>query len=189
MTSWVDAEDALRAWVVAATSLLDASVVFGEQNGTRPPTGPQIIITLGNVNSLGVDEYVQVEEDIGAHTVDFEARGVREVMVQFRAYSPDATGDSTARALLSQVQLRSSFDSIRQALNNAGLGLLELGEVQNLPRVVNAGWESQANLECRFCVVQTATETIPYIELVNGDGKVSSPGSNDLDVPFSAELA
>lgn len=184
MTTWTAVEDAIRAWVKGASGLSDGQVIFGEQDGVHP-AAPWITISLGDVIGRGVDELRTTAVDTGAKSVTQTASAHGFLPVQLRCYSADATGENTARAILAKVKLALALETYRVPINDAGLGLQRQGTVQALPRVVNAGWESQAILELEFFVVQTASETIPYIAHVNGEGTLE-PG--DVDLPFTADL-
>lgn len=184
-------EEALQAFVVAATGLGDSRVIFSEQNGVAPASDGQAAVTIAVGDALiqGVDAVDIAFVDTVARTVTQEARGQRELTITFRGYSPDVTGDATAAALLEKLPLQAAFDDARGALNDAGLGLNQLGTVQSLPRIVNAGWESQAILEWRCCVLVTAQQTVPYIAQVNGTGTIADADGTPLPpVPFSATL-
>lgn len=185
MTSWVPAQNALLAWVRAATGLDDQHVYLGEQDGMAALPGARVYVSIWDSVGQGVDGQAQTAVDTVAKTVDLTSTGQRRVTVQFRCESPDATDDTSARALLERVQLWASMSTVRPAINAAGLGLLDIGTVRNMPKVMNAGWESHAILESSFCVIQTATETVPYIETVNGEGTFTNPGSSDVEIDFS----
>lgn len=189
MTSWTAVEDAIRAWVVAATGLTGDRVIFGEQDGTAPTPGvnPSVVVSLGNTNEYSSEPGVESVNTI-AQTVTFRTISTLGIKATFKAFSKKATGELTARALLVKVQQYSSLDSILFSLNQAGLGLLKYSDVQNAPKIVNASWESQASFEVHFCAMATASETIPYIAHVRGEGTVESPGGADVDVPIEVDL-
>lgn len=175
------------AWVRAATGLSDQKVYLGEQNALAGVPGPLVTISLWDTKADGVDGVQQDNTNTTAKTVDLTVYGQRRLHVTFRAYSPSAFGDQTARALLAMVQLYAGFPDVRSAINAAGLGLLEPGTIHAVPKVMNSGFESQAVLEMSFCVIQTATVTVPYIETVNGEGTISNPGRADVVVDFTLD--
>lgn len=187
MTSWTPLENALHAFAVAASDLAAERITWGEQDAPAPAGDgqPALTISIGDGVLKTID---QVTENVGAETLDLVAVATREHVVTWRAYSSQATGDQTGRAILELLQLRTAWEDLRDALSDAGIGLLSEGDVQALPRVVNAKWESQAVLEWRICVLQTAAQTIPYIAHVNGEGTVANPGGTPLTVPIDVDL-
>lgn len=189
MTSWTPLENALHAFGVAASGLAAGRVTWGEQNGPAPAAdgSPAITLTLGDGDLKGID---QLPENVNVtdQTVELTSVATREHVLTWRAYSPNATGDLTAKAILEQLQIRCSWEDLRDALSDVGIGILDEGDVQALPRVVNARWESQAILEWRICVLQTASQTVPYIAHVNGSGTVANPGGTPVTVPIDVDL-
>ena len=184
-------ETALQAYVVAATGLDDSRVIFSEQHGNAPPADgqPAVTVCIGDAKVQGVDYATQVAENDTTKTLTVEARGQRELLVTFRGFSPNAYGDQTAAALLDTLSIQAAFDGARDDLNASGIGLNQLGTVQSIPKVVSAGWESQAILEWRCCLLVTAQQTVPYIAHVNGTGTVLDPaGDVAATIPFSVDL-
>lgn len=191
MTSWTPVEQAIISWVRQATGLDDQSVIIAEQNGLSPAATKACAVTikLGDSRAIGVDSQEQVAVDTVGRNITMQATGSREMIVEMRGFGSSVTGDTSARALLELVRSWAPFDSVRDVLNAAGLGLLDLGTVQHLPKVVNAGWESQAFFEARFCVLVTPQQTVPYIAKVNGELEITSvDGETTEEVPFTATL-
>ncbi len=52
----------------------------------------------------------------------------------------------------------------------AGLGLLDVGDVRNIPEIKGTKFEARAVLEPRFYVLDTVTESTGYIKTVNLTG-------------------
>jgi hypothetical protein len=188
LSTWTEIEDAVRTWAVEATGLPGTRIIFGEQDGESPADhGPAIEVTVGDMQMYGDEPGVDTVNETNK-TVSFRNIGTYRLTVTFKAQSPYAFGDQSARALLTKMQTYIGLDGPRFELNQAGLGLLTFTAVQNLPKVVNAHWESQALFEAWFCVMVTASETIPYIAHVNGQGEVAVPGGSDVDVPIDVDL-
>lgn len=187
MTDWVPVEKALIAWVRAATGLDDQHVFLGEQDGLAASPGPWVTISIGDAQGRGVDQRTRGATDTGSRTIAFTLTSDKVQTIAFRAYSPTKTGNATARALLELVQTFSIAPDVRDQVNASGLGLVNQGRVQSLPKVRNAGYESQAILEMGFYLLQTAEVSVPYIETVNGTGVIHDPGRADIDFDFSFE--
>jgi hypothetical protein len=186
MTDWVAAEKALLAWVRLACTLDAQHVFLGEQDGNSAPP-IWATVSIGDAQSRGVAQLTRGATNHTDRTIAFTAIDDKEQMVTFRAFSDQKTGNRTARALLELVQTYAPVPAVRDALNDAGLGLLQVGRVQSLPRVRNAGFESQAILEARFYLMQTAAVSVPYIETVNGTGVFTDAGGAEIDFDFSFE--
>ena len=189
VTTWGAIEDALFDFIVAATGLAPGQVTKSEQDGNAPSSaGAAVTFALGDVLSKGVDGVETSAVDETAKTITREATGAKELMVTFRGYSALANGDESARALLSKLQLAAANETNRDLLNAAGLGILDVGDVQALPRIENSGWQGNAVLEWRTCVLQTASEVVPYIAHADGTGTVHVPGGADKTWPIKADL-
>jgi hypothetical protein len=184
---------ALRTWVLGATGLPEEAVIFQRQDGPSPAPAEvpgaagAVTIGLGDFEPLGL-EWREDTEDTVAKTVTAQAVGTHRVHVTVKGFTRSTIGNAAARALLKKAVLALGLDTVLTALNAAGLGCLNVSAVQSADAVKGAKWESQAVFEVFFCVLQTATETIPYIAHVNGEGTVHSPGGADLVVPIKVDL-
>lgn len=163
-------EDAIRAWVLQASALPPASVIFAHQDGVTPLPGPAAVISLGDLLPVGIDELSWTFES-GApagQEIVFATNGQRVFTTEVTLYAPDATGDAGARALAAKCQAGLRLPSVRSALNAAGLGVLQEGPVRWAPRLDGTAWLGQAMLEVQFCARQTATERTGYISSYEG---------------------
>lgn len=66
------------------------------------------------------------------------ARGVRRIDVQFQCFATPAAGASTARAILSKLNARSSLGVVSGILVSAGVGFTGFSDVQQINGVVNS---------------------------------------------------
>jgi hypothetical protein len=186
---------ALRQWVIGATGLADAAVIFQDQDAPAPNPaniagGKAVTVHLGNLDELG-SEWRTDTVDTVAQSVTAQAVGTHRLTAVLKAFTKKTLGNDSARALLKTVMLAGGLDSVLQALNEAGLGLLNNSQILVANKVQGAKWESQAVIEVYFCVLQTATETIPYIAHVNGTGTVHAPSGDpaeDVVVPIKVDL-
>jgi hypothetical protein len=178
MIAWEALEDAVRAWVVAATGLAADRVYFADQDLPVSEIAPRVSIRIGDLVQVGQDSWDH-DYDPGrgaGQEVEIRAKGMRTLAVDLQAFAPTTVGAGvTARSLLATAQAMLSLPSVRTALNDAGLGLLEQGTVQRIPQPRQAMQEDRATLSVRFCVSQSVSERLGYIETViptYGEGPV-----------------
>lgn len=166
--TWAQLETAFVNWVKASTGLAGAAVRLSDQNAPSAFPGPSAVVKVGDSHSLGVDE-VTHDYDAGrplGQEIVFSTKGIREVTVSVSFFTPTTTGNATARAMATQAQDALSLPSQRAALNQAGIGILDLGDVRWVPVVDSGVWYGQAVLELRCVLRQTATEATGYIQTV-----------------------
>lgn len=169
MISWATLEDAVRTWVVAATGLAADRVYFSSQDLPISELAPRVSILLGDLVNIGQDsrDHDYDPSRPAGQEIEITAKGMRELVVDLQAFAPlTVGGGTTARSLLSTAQAVLSLPSIRDALNAAGLGVLEQGNVQRIPQPKNATTEDRATLSVRFAVSQSVSERTGYIETV-----------------------
>lgn len=167
MIAWATLEDAVRTWVVNATALGADRVYFSEQDLPVSEIAPRISIRLGDLVQIGQDGFHTSYDPLqpAGQEIEVKAAGMRELVVDLQAFAPTTVGAGvTARSLLALAQAALSLPSVRTLLNDAGLGLLEQGTVQRVPQPRQAMWEDRATLSVRFCVAQSVSERIGYID-------------------------
>lgn len=193
MLDWTAIEDALREYAFTATGLGPQALIFEGQNGSVPdPTSPFMTIALGDLVKKGRDS-VSTRFDAGevGEEIRIQTFGLRKLTVTFQAFGPKTTtpdnSEPTARTLASKLEAYIELPSVRGRLNAAGLGVLEVGPVRWLPKLVNTKFEGRALLEVKFAVGQGAEDALGYFDKVSGTATVDADGV-EHDVPFSAEL-
>ena len=166
-------------------------VIFAEQQGSVPE-GPFVTIRLGDPRALGAFDDPIYTSNIGSppNDVTFTVAGVREFGVRLQAYGgrTQVVGDNSPRAVLSAVRQALELPSVRSALQiNAGLSPFDNRQpVRNVATAANAIFEPRAVFECRFYVVETASQTIT--EILTVDSGFVNPGPQD-PVPGVVTLA
>lgn len=169
MIAWDAVENAVRAWVLAATGLGESAVYFADQSVPASELAPRIVVRVGDVLQVGTDALshdYSAARPAGAE-IEYTARGPRELVVSLQAFAPTTTGSgNTARSLLAACQAALGLPSVRDTLNAAGLGVLQEGNVQRIPGTSSNAPEDRAVLDTRFCLGQTTTERTGYIATV-----------------------
>ena len=166
---WSLIEDAIRAWVIAGTGLPQGQVWFADQDIPASEQQARVTIRIGGTVQRGIDE-TRHDYDAGrpvGQEIEFSARGMRELTVDLQAFAPTLVGPgATARSLLEKAQVAISLPTIRDALNAAGLGVLQEGNVQRIPLARGGMQEDRATLAVLFAVQMQATERTTFIETV-----------------------
>lgn len=161
-------ENAVRAWVLAGSNLPDGKVIFSDQNGVSPIPGPAAIIRFGDLSPIGVDA-TSHDYDVSrpaGQEIEFTVEGVREVVVEVSFFAADTVGNASARATASACATAVHLPSIRDALNAAGVGVMQVSAVRWVPSVDGGKQLGQAVLEARLVLRQTASERTGYISEV-----------------------
>lgn len=162
-------ENAIRAWVQPASGYIDDLVLFGDQD-TDAPAGDHILIRVGDLLHRGSTPAVKRSLTAGSPPAGEEitqtVSGARELLVSIQAFTQATMGNASAKAVLSKVQAALELPTVREALNAAGLGVQDVGDVTGVPEYFGADLEGRAVLDVRFMLVQTGTEKVGYIQTV-----------------------
>lgn len=174
-------ELALTAWVRAVLGLADSHVLIADQNFT-PPAADYVTIRLGGLVRIGgVDgiEWSYDENGAAGQEITLSSDGPRNVTASLQAITRAPRGASSAAAWLETLQASLALPTYREPLNAVGLGVIDVGTVQNVPKVYGASTEGRATLDVRFHVVQTASEKLGYIETVEVENLT---GNDEMDI-------
>jgi len=168
------AENAIHAWIVAASQLAAGNVVWAEQGAPRP-TGPYIAMRLTNIRPRGRD-WTEALKD-GAGNVTMRVRGVRHATLAVQCYGGDG-GVTDAVGRLSRLVARTELPSVQDPLMVAKVGVLGYGGVQSVGALMNyAAFEPRATLDVRLALAIEIVESLGtggIIESADGSGEVGS---------------
>lgn len=157
---------ALRAWVLQATGLPDGKVIWSQQNAPRP-TPPYITINDRlALASVGMDDERRLTETPGV----IEHVGQRQLTISVNAYGTGAFD------LLEAARDGLRLEVIRSALWDAGIGIIDPGNPQDLSVVLDTEWEERAQMDSFFHVVSRATEDVGYFDRAAYEGTFTSGG-------------
>ena len=163
---WSDLETAIVTWVKNSTGLPENQVTLGHQNGVSRFPGPAANIVLGEFISEGADDELRWDFD-GARPagteIHFATSGWRTIVASVTFFTTATAGDSTARVLANTAQSALRLPGTRSALNAAGLGVMDEGNVRWIPVLDSGQWYGQAVLDVKFILRQTASEAVGYI--------------------------
>lgn len=184
---WTTVEDALHAWIVAATGLA-ATNVFWEQQGIGKPAGAYVTMNL-SITQSGQD-WTDITDNPtpspGAeiiHTV----RGPRLGTLALQCFAGDATGPSSSKAYLAKLHGSLGLPSIHDALVIAKVGIAIIDPVQSLTlELGNAVIESRALTSIKMHLTSEVSETGTYIETAQHSGVATTPGGAMIKVPLGS---
>jgi hypothetical protein len=172
-------EDAVRTWLKTATGMADGAVIIADQDGPSPTTD-YLSVRIGETPPVARQAEQQTSTDLGqpaGQEVQLTAVVDRYATVTVSAYTSKTTGGSSnAVDLLEKAANAISLPSIRQTLNDAGLGVVEVGSVKNLSAVARSNFEGVAALDVRFSLRQTVSERTGYISKVVTVDNTGTPG-------------
>ena len=165
--NWTEIEDAIHASFVSATGMTATKVLWGEQANPQPVRPfATLKIMSGPVRLGGVDEVRKSYNPAAPlqQEITHEVSGQREITVECQVFSDNVHGANAARAILSKLQTGLFLPTIRYALNTAGLSLMASDSIVDLTAIVATKFQSRANLDLRFNLVDTASQLHGYIE-------------------------
>src|SRR5262249_29311933 len=158
VVNWSEIEDALHAWLKAATGV---TCIWAEQSGPQPKP-PYCTLRIDGPRRLGgADEIRQAADCRGVRQ---SAGGPRQLTPQCQAYTAGTNGRATARELLTKAQLQLALPSVRDRLSEVGLSVIDEGNVQNVSTVLETKWQGRAALDVRLGCADTTAEQVESIE-------------------------
>lgn len=163
-------EAALQAWLVTATGIPSGQVL--PELKKVPQLGmPYITFTVpeprrvGGIDELRVTDTPGSPPPVGAE-VTTTVYGNREMVASIRAFTQVATGDGTAKELLSRAQTSLALPNARALLSAAGLAFIDIETLLDLSSRSGPVGQGRAVMDVRFRCVDTATQTDTFIETV-----------------------
>lgn len=83
--------------------------------------------------------------------------------VRVQAFSATTTGNDWAVPMLEKASTALSLHTVRAKFRAAGMGLFDIGAIQNVSGLMSTKWEGRAAMELQFHVMATAQERMGYI--------------------------
>lgn len=163
-----DVENAIHAYVVAASGLPAGRVRWRDGSAPRP-AAPYIDIGLMSVRSNGSDWRVIADAASPAPGADITITdtGPREMVLTLTCFDGDETGAASAAGILEDVKSKQRLPVIHAALKVAGVAVTYRGPVTYVPGIRGtARFEPRATLELRCAVQNQVSENTTYIATV-----------------------
>ncbi len=175
---WTAKKNALADWV--ADQLAGVGAHWAKQDAPAPAYPYALLDIIAGPTRVhqdrrqGIDQgngYVK-EYVLGDRTLTVSV----EVLVSFEGQTHDHESDAFARAALLQSSLGRD-DVLEQFFGAVGLGVLEVGSVQDRRTPVDAGWLQRAGFDVTLHLVsQIDPGSVPAIETVEITGDMGSAG-------------
>lgn len=166
-----DVEAALQAWVLGASGLATGKVYWAQQTNAPRPAAPCIALRLTDDRQVGHD-WVDVDDN-GDDTFTYAARGVRTATLTLQCFAVDATGVSTAVALLKKVRDKARLSTYADALDAADVSIGSFEAIQSIDGIVNAVvFEPRAVMAVSLHLTSEESEAGNIIEHVEITGEV-----------------
>lgn len=128
--AWITVENAITAWLVAATGLAAGQVIFQmPAEGAPRPERPYITVLINDIDQVGQDWRVTdaaPDAEEGAE-IRVRSRGHRTGQIQLRCFGADGTGTDAAKILVDAIAYLpvAAYD-----LDLAGVGIADTEGVQ-----------------------------------------------------------
>lgn len=128
--AWTAVEKALQAWVVAATGLDAANVIWAFEKGARPEP-PYISLMIDSARSIGTDRvsYEDHPDPEPEGELLVTARGDRRAMLQLQCFAIEGSGNAALQLLTDAI---AGLPLHWYALDQAGVGIGDTEEIRLL---------------------------------------------------------
>lgn len=188
-------EQGIGELVRAKMGLAENAVLWSAQNVGEPAPAVRTWVSLkrGDLISPVIADGVYAYETPGSPDgaeVTLSAQGPRNFTLSIQAFARGdsngrggATGNSSAYAALSRLASALRLPSSEAALLALGVGLNRVSNVRNMDALVDQRIQGRALLECTLNLVESAEETVTYIQQVSG---TFTPDAPPTPIPFES---
>lgn len=174
--AWSTIENALWTWVQTTSSLDTNHVVWADQNQPAP-SGPYITMRLSNIGMIGLGDSVKYAADPApGGDMLATASGQRKCTLALECFAGDAVGARGAGAILEDVLTALNFDEVYTPISEAGISVVNFGNVQQIDGVVNSTLlEPRATVDVKLFLTSSMTIAGTRITTVNITDQIPSP--------------
>ncbi len=184
--NWETVDNALYDWITGA--LVGVGSIWANQNVPQPGYPYTTLLRSGTVETGTLDETRETTDlaQAAGEEIELETTGPREVTLTVTAHVGACAGgyksNDSATALLSKAQSSLGQRSVLDALDAAGVAIIERLPVLDTSVAVNGEWVSQAAMEVRLRVTSSMTERVGYIDKVELSSTIGGAKTSlDLD--------
>lgn len=168
----------LREWVVAATGLPSASVLWADTGAAAPTTFPWISLSLVSQQQSGVPDSVIVDSDTGETTITCTI----ELTVWARCYGSDP---GMAAGVARSVSQQGNRDLLQQGAGN--LTIQSVKGPRQMPQLRGTVQQHMALMElCVWYGEQAVDEDAGWFQYATGDTTLQESGGEDIVVEIEA---
>jgi hypothetical protein len=194
-TDWAAIENALQALVKAGSGFDNRHAYWGGPNVSRPTDGqPFAVLELLTRVPVGCAPEIVQTDDLGRpQGQEVELSATQMVACGFRVsvFAPPARGahpgvprgTSAASNIAEGIRLAAALPSQVANLDAAGVGVFDLGQVQDVPAIAGADFEGRAVLDARIYVSSSVSEFTGYIASVETAGTIQDPDGTTEALP------
>ena len=170
-------ENAIHAAVVSASGLSDQNVFWESQTIDHLKPGVQFAtLKITSEKALGssFDTLLTFEpESALGEEIRQEYVFVRELVLSLQIVGGTTVGVGSARDIATKLQRKLQLPATQEVFNGAGLSLINAGDVQNLPEILDAGFEARAVLSLTFYLRETEVTRTGYIDSAEIENEVN----------------
>lgn len=176
MIDWQRAETAIVSWVrgALAGAVPGLTVAWAYQTNVFAAVVPPAVVlafsSLAGVDRGEARQFLDENADTG---IEIEERTTRywlaTLLVEIRTANVDVTGAVSPHALATQLLTDLRRDDVQEALQLAGLGLVDDGEIEFEPELYQSVWQPRATVPVRFYVATVSTDRTGYLAEYRGE--------------------
>lgn len=161
--AWITIENAIHAWLVAATGLAAGQVIWSlPEEGAPRPERPYITVLINEIDQFGHDWLVKdaaPDPEEGAE-IRVRARGQRTARIHLRCFGVDGSGSDAAKILVDAIAglPLSTYD-----LDLAGVGIADTEAVQAVPGRRGGILEPQATTAVNIHLASEVEARLPEV--------------------------
>ena len=188
----VDRQGLETAFRVALEEATGINWIRARQRPESPrPARPFGTYEVTTLDPLGTGDETYVLDE-GDPVVSLVATGLRQGNLSCNVYGDSAKPESDPATYCDRATAALAFDDVREALNEAGLGIHEVSAVRRLDLLENNQYEQRSQFDITFSVRSYVTKPVDFFETVeisatttDGDALWINPQTFSLDTPES----
>ena len=184
--SWPTVE---AAWVAAVRGALGGSeelaIFWAHHRNPYPVDSPCVVLKIEECEGADAGEARQFFNEDGALNEEIEQDLTRfwltTLTIDLRVATKDASGAASPHALATHLLTCIRQESVQEALQQAGVGLVSDGKIIFPAEQLNGVWVPTAKFPVEFYAATTVTEKLGYI--ATWGGSIRTP---DVEAPDQA---
>ncbi len=167
-------ENSIQTILTAASGLAGTNVVWADTDRDRP-VGDYMALRIDEDQHIGTPENSVRDNPapVAGEEILLASKNVAEFEVAIQAFSAlkVSTGAApSARARLNALRSKLEGEAMVEVIEAAGLALVDLGSVRNMPRVLETQYQGRATLVLKFRISDEIEEATTYIETAISSG-------------------
>lgn len=140
-------------------------------NQPRPPRPYFSFKLINPADKSGDDSKQNVLDEDGNETSVWNSGGVRKMTVSFHCYARD---HEEAYNYMGLWQAALDLENIQSDLRQAGIAVWVIGNVADLTKLLNTGFEGRSHMDCTFGIASNIQSDLGYMDAVRIDGAINT---------------